>query len=453
MEKTDVLYYHKFLHWCQSTSSKALSCGRGWLGVGAGEYGLRLIRNMILARILAPEAFGQLSLVLTVNTLLEAFTQFGAREAVVQSRNGTEHSYLNVTWWAGLIRGVGLFGIAFFLAPLIASFYEDRTLIPLMRVAFLSLVFNSLLSPRTFTALKNMNYYQWVMIWHGGGILGVLLAIGLGFYFQSVWALIIGFTAESAFRLIISFILCPFLPRLYYEKETLHEFLFYIKGMIGIPLVVVLYSKLDIFVLYKMVSQEQVGMYFLALSLAQIPQLFYEWAVGPIIFPSISSIQDDNRQIIALVYKATKYMIIFYIPLLTLMACTSSQLLAVLYGAEYTAVGIPFIFICTTVVIYIIGAVLSTVFLATGRPDLNRKAAVYRLLLKAILIIPLIQFAGLTGAALSGLIAVLVWFWYILYCLKDYIGFPITGYISILAKPAAISVSIFTVLYFLLNYA
>ena len=119
-----------------------LSRGSLWLAMGSGvEQGLRLIRNMILTRLLAPEIFGLMAIVYAINIFFESFSQIGIRQAIIQSPEGEKNTYLNAAWFLSVARSLTLYIIAYISAPLIANFYNYHSLIPIMRVVFLNLVF------------------------------------------------------------------------------------------------------------------------------------------------------------------------------------------------------------------------------------------------------------------------------------------------------------------------
>ena len=209
----------------KSLKARALSGGM-WLGAGGGvEQGLRLLRNMILARILAPEAFGLMAIIIAVNSALEAFTQIGIKEAIIQNPKGEEKTYLNGAWWLSFSRSVGLFLIGVISAPLIANYYEINNHLTILQLSFLSILFNGAISAQAYIAIKRMEYKKWVWIANGGGICGIVTAISLSFFFENVWALVIGFITEAIARFILSFIICPFIPRLKFDRVHLKALL------------------------------------------------------------------------------------------------------------------------------------------------------------------------------------------------------------------------------------
>src|SRR5436190_5711916 len=122
------LFFEKYLKGTSVTAK--IFRGGAWLGAGsAGEYGLRFARNMILARILAKEAFGLMAIVISVCSLFQVLTGLWIKESVVQNPRGGERTFLNGVWFLAVSRALVLMVGAYFLAPWIAQFYEAPKLV------------------------------------------------------------------------------------------------------------------------------------------------------------------------------------------------------------------------------------------------------------------------------------------------------------------------------------
>jgi hypothetical protein len=76
------------------------------------ESALRFVRNMVLTRILMPEAFSDLAIILAVTGAVDAFTEIGIKEAVVQNPQGKSRPFLNGAWWLAFLRGGFLYLLA-----------------------------------------------------------------------------------------------------------------------------------------------------------------------------------------------------------------------------------------------------------------------------------------------------------------------------------------------------
>ena len=256
------------------------------------ENGLRFIRNIILARLLAPEAFGLMATVLASVAVIEAFSEVGLRQSVIQNKNGSKEGFLNITWWIASVRGFALFAIGFFAAPFICDFYGKPESVLLIRTGFLAILFNGFLSPKVHVLEKEMRFKNWVFLMQGAGVLGVLITVMSALMLMNVWALVIGFVAESCIRSLSSFLFFPIIPRLNFNQVFLKDIIDFSKRIFGLPILMMIFSQADIFVIGKVLSLEQLGIYSLARSLAELPNTFLSKIINPIVLPAFSSIQD-----------------------------------------------------------------------------------------------------------------------------------------------------------------
>ena len=131
--------------------------GSVWIGIGDLTSNIfRFLRNIILTRLLAPEVFGEMAIILAINATFESLTSIGLRNLIIQNPRSSEKNFLNASLWTSLIRSSLLYILGFFLAPFVATFYQNPDLTKLIRVCFLATIFTALISPRAYLALKQM---------------------------------------------------------------------------------------------------------------------------------------------------------------------------------------------------------------------------------------------------------------------------------------------------------
>ena len=372
------------------------------LGIGtAFERGLKFVRYMILTRILMPGQFGLMAIVLVVASMFDAFTEVGVKQSVIQNKRGAEDDYLNVAWWFQVIRGSLMFLIAYLASPWISSFYQKPELLKLLQVAFLAILFRGLVSPRAYVLEKEYKFGRAVFLIQGSGILAAILAVVLAYILRSVWALVIGFVAEYAIMCVLSYLFVPIKPSLKINKDDLKEILRFARGMFGLPILTVIALKLDVLVLGKIVSDEELGMYFLATALAQLPVFLFGRIVNPVLLPAFSEKQDDKQSLCRVILRTTKAGVYFTVPLAVFMATCASGILIVAYGQKYAAVAIPLAILSLFILAQTQGQVFASAYLAVGQPHLHRRFTVLRVLIIAVLIYPAVLYFQLIGAAVA----------------------------------------------------
>ena len=376
--------------------------GSFWLGLGSGgEQGLRFLRNIILARILAPDAFGLMAIILAVNAAFESFTQIGIKEAIIQNPRGEEQTYLNGAWFMSFGRSILLFTGAVISAYWVAYFYEIQQHVLLVQTSFAVILLNGSVSAGAYIALKRLEYKKWVVITHGGGMIGVFTAISLSVVLENVWALVLGFVAEALMRNILSYIICPYTPRFQFDRDHLHSLIRYARGMFGIPILYFIYAQMDIFVIGKLYPKNDLGLYSMAASLAQAPSMIMTTLVNPILMPVFSKKQSDSAWINDVILRSTKMILIAGAPLIVFAVFYSEDLLKAVYGKQYAVMAVPFAVLLANTIVRSASIPIANVYLAMGRPELNRNFTGLRTILIIASIYPAIKWFGLPGAAMA----------------------------------------------------
>lgn len=411
-----------------------------WLGIGGGsESGARFLRNIILARILAPEAFGLIAIVMAINNFFETFTYVGMKEAIIQNPRGNEREFQNGAFLVSVVRSAVLFCIAIVAVPFIAGFYHKPDLTGMLRLSFINVLLLGVISPAAYASLKHMKYRTWTAINHGGSFVGVLVTIVLGIMMRNAWALVLGFLCESLFRTVLSYILAPYVPSFKSDSDSLRSLMQFSKGIFGLPLLQFLYQRIDIFVLGKMVTDGQLGIYNLATSLAYIPYTIFEMVMGQLLLPMFSTIQNDVAQLGAVYTRVTRIVILVFFPFAALLACFASPLLNLAYGKAYTGATTVFQVLTISLGLRMVGLVSSSVFFAIGKPSLFRFSTIMRFVVIGAAIVPLIKVFGTVGAALANGASLVVWIVLIQRMLKKTIGLSYATQIRALVPGCAVS--------------
>lgn len=369
------------------------------------ERFLKLALYMVVARILAPDALGVMALVIGVSIILQTLSDVGVRQSIIQNKRGAEAEYLNMAWWFQVLRGFALYAIGLLAAPWISRFYDMPELLPLLNVAFILIIFDGFMSPRTYVLEKRLQFGKYVFLMQGSGLLGTFLTIGLAFYLRSIWALVIGLVCESVIRCVLSYVFCPFCPRLSIDQECLKELLKFAKGMFGLAFLAMFVRQLDIFVLGKMVTEEQLGMYYLSLHLASQLAVLFHKIFGAVLLPAFAEKQDDKEYICRGMLAIVKAIAMLGIPLLAFVFICARPILSVIYGRQYAEVAVPFSILCLWALVYTQAIIVSSILIGIGLPHLHRRAVVLRAMFLIILIYPSISIWGLSGAALAVLVS------------------------------------------------
>ena len=374
----------------KGTDIKAKSA-RAVMALSAGTIAgrsMRFIRCMILARIMAPDQLGVMAIIMSFSIAFETLTEVGVKQSIIQNKEGSQDDYLNVAWWIQVVRGLCLFSIAVLLAPWLSSFYGKPELLNLLRVAFIAIALRGFVSPRAHVFEKEYKFGRSVFLTQGSAILGALISIGLAFVMRNVWALVIGFVVEMAILCILSFILVPFMPRFEIDRKSLSELLKFSRRIFGLPILNAISFQAPILILGKVISSHQLGLYSLAVLFAYIPTDLYLRIIGPVLLPAFSEVQDDKRALYRGLLRTTRYTAFLVVPLVAFMACGSRELLGIVYESQYVIMAVPFAILCLLILVRCESLIFVGMYLAVGKPHLQRRFAMIRAAIIIVFIYP-----------------------------------------------------------------
>lgn len=159
---------------------------------------LRLGGNLLLTRLLFPEAFGLMAIVQAVLMGVNMLSDVGTNTSIVQNAHGNTPRFLNTAWTIQIGRGVLMWLAVSLLAIPLARLYGEPALARLLPVSALAAVISALNSTKLATAERNLDAARITLVEVGSYFFGMLVMVVLAWQFQSVWALVWGSIATTA---------------------------------------------------------------------------------------------------------------------------------------------------------------------------------------------------------------------------------------------------------------
>jgi O-antigen/teichoic acid export membrane protein len=385
---------------------------------------------MLLARLLAPSAFGAMAIVLSAASLIASFSDVGLLPAIIQNPRGGNRAHLNAAWWLGMARALFMYATIFVSAPWISHFYGIQDLTALLRIALLSTLLDGMLSPRAKLAHKEMKFGRWAFISNGGGICGVVLTIALSFVLRDVWALAIGYCSENLFRCVFSYILYPGMPSLKWDKHAFGELLTFSKGMLGLSFLNLLFARTDIFVLGKLHTAGELGIYALTVNLVQTPTSFLINLLSQTILPAFSHVNENMERMNRILREVTSWIILLGLPAVTMIWLCGSSLLTVFYGRRYgiTAAADALAVAAAVAFLNTLNTLITSLFFATGEPALHRRAVAVSAVTMVVAVYPACKYLGLVGGQVAALMAISASYLLQIVRIKDITGLNLLRY-------------------------
>lgn len=196
------------------TSRRKVLSGLFWsYGERLTAQGISLIVSIILSRILCPEEYGIIAIVLIFISICDAFLIGGLGNSLIQKKDSDDLDASSI-FYCSMSISIVLYIILFFTAPLISRFYDNEVLIPLIRVLALRLPISGYNTIQQSIIQKKMAFKKFFYATISGtfisGIIGILMAIrGFG-----VWALVGQYLSKTIIDTLVLFVQNRWVPKL-----------------------------------------------------------------------------------------------------------------------------------------------------------------------------------------------------------------------------------------------
>lgn len=311
------------------------------LGAYGGTQLLRLGSNLVLSRLLFPEAFGLAALVSIFNTGLMMLSDVGIEPAVIQSSRGDEQRFLDTAWTIQVVRGFVLYGVALLLAWPLALVYREPQLTWLTGVGSLSVVLAGLNSTSIYTLRRRLATGALALIELGSQLAAVLVMICWAYLHPTVWLLVGGALAGAAFKMISSHALdIGYRNRLGWDVEAKDAIRDFGKWILGASAVYFLGRQGDRLLLGRFLGVADLGIYSIAIFLSEAVSAVITRITHGVLYPLLSRVRlDGEARVREVYYRARLALDALALPALGLLTALGPWVIRVLYDERYAEAG------------------------------------------------------------------------------------------------------------------
>ena len=344
---------------------------KGVVWSAAQKWGVRIISflvMLILARLVLPESFGLVAYATVFTAFAQIFVDQGFSDAIVQFAK-LDREHLDTAFWISILTGTVLTLISLAAAGLIANFFHEPKLAPIIKWLSPIFVLSALSSVQQSILRRNLEFksltIRSLISVTISGVVAVTMAI-LGF---GVWSLVAKLLVDGTVEFIVLWQVSGWRPNFRFSAKHFKELFSFGINIVGGNFVDFLSVHSDDFLIGYFLGPIALGYYTLAYNLLIVMTDLLVSVPNLVAFPVFSKIQNDPDRLKSAFYEVTELQSLIAFPIFLGIFIVAPEAVKVLYTDKWAA-SIPVVQI-----LMLIGIVrsatyfYSSIFRAAGKPS------------------------------------------------------------------------------------
>lgn len=398
----------------------------GFIWTFTSRLGTRLsifVVSIVLARLLTPADFGLVALIavffsISASLVDSGFTLALIREKTISQKDKTTVFYINI------FISIILYIILWFAAPYIASFFDQPQLIWLARIMGLDIIFKAISIVQRAVFTQSLRFKLLSTIDISVSILTGIVAVILAYKGMGVWALAIKYFLSSLFVSIMFFIVNPWLPSGFINKNSFDRLFGFGSKLLITGMINMFFNNIYNLVIGKLFSPEILGFYDRAMNFYNQSISTVLIAVQQVTYPILSKVQDDPKRLKLAHQKLININAFINFPIATILFFTAEPIIVVLLGNKWLET-IPFLqLLSLSGLIAHLGSINNNLFKVIGRSDLFLKTSVIGKVITILAIVIGIQF-GIWGLVIGSIISQYITVFIVMHFITKQIAYPL----------------------------
>jgi O-antigen/teichoic acid export membrane protein len=352
------------------------------LAARAVQTGLEVVAVMVLARLLTPEDFGLLAMVLPITLLASSLANLGLHGATLHSEN-LDHARLNAMFWLSVKLNGAIFGAMALSAPLLAWIYRDS------RVTAIALLWAGALYCLSTSGLqeallkRQMRFGAVLSIQTGSQALGVTVAIVAALFGAGYWSLVMRILSADMARGVANWLVAGWRPArgspaTSEVRRDVRQMLSYGSGWTGYRVVSWLGQQADRVLVGSLAGPAVLGLYHNARRWAFFPTYQLSTALSDVAVSTFSRVREDPDRYRRYWRWGILPALAIPLPIIAYVFVDTHAVVMVLLGSQWLG-SVPFLrLMCVAAFFTSIGQLSNWVYLSEGTTNRQFRWALVR---------------------------------------------------------------------------
>ena len=334
-----------------------------------GAQGVTFIVSIVLARLLDPDIYGTVALVTVFTTIMQVFVDSGMGNALIQKKDADDLDFSSVFYF-NMAMCSFLYLVMFLIAPLIANFYENPELTPVIRVLSLILIISGIKNVQQAYVSRHMMFKRFFFSTLGGTIGAAVVGIFMAYLGFGVWALVAQMLFNTAIDTTILWITVKWRPKKMFSLQRLKRLFSFGWKLLMSSLLDTIYNDLRQLIIGKLYSSSDLAQYNQGEKFPKLIVNNINTSIDSVLLPTMSKEQDNPEHVRNMTRRAIKTSTYIMMPCMVGLAVCAKPLVSLILTDKWLPC-VPFLRIfCFTYAFYPIHTANLNAIKAVGRSDL-----------------------------------------------------------------------------------
>lgn len=362
-----------------------------------GAQIVSFIVSIVLARVLAPEDYGTITLVTVFTAILQVFVDSGLGTALIQKKDADDLDFSTVFYFNFAICIVLYLGM-FFLAPYIAIFYNKTSLTSVIRVLSLTIVISGLKGVQQAYVSRHMLFKRFFFSTIGGTVFSAFLGISMAYAGLGVWALVAQQLSNTMIDTLILWITVKWRPKKQFSWVRLKTLYTFGWKMLVSSLLESVYNNLRNLIIGKMYSSTDLAFYNQGDKFPNIIVTNINTSIDSVLLPTMANEQDNKERVKQMTRRAIKTSTYIMAPMMMGLAFCAKPIVELILTEKWLPC-VPFLRIfCVTYMFWPVHTANLNAIKAMGRSDWFLRLEILKKIVGTVLLLSTMWFGVMAMA-------------------------------------------------------
>ncbi len=333
---------------------------------------ITFIVSLVLARLLSPNDFGIVSIVLVFISFADVFVVNGFSTALIQKKDADETDFSTI-FYCSLIVALVIYAILFFTAPFIASFYNAPILTEVIRVFAIRLPISALNSVQHAFVSRAMIFKKYFFSTLIGGLVSAFVGIFMAVKGYGVWAIVGQYLSSTVVNSIVLLFTISWRPRLTFSKRSAKTLMGYGWKVTAAAFSGTFFGQLRSLLIGKFYTTADLAFYDRGNQFSSLATTSISSSLIAVLFPAFANDGNNVSLVKQKLSRAIRVISYSVLPLTIGIALVAKPMVEVLLTSEWLG-SVPYIqILCASAAVGMLGDISLQAINAIGRSDVVLK--------------------------------------------------------------------------------